>query len=90
MFNVTRSSKFKRDVKRCQKQNKDMSKFKTIHELLISGTPLPQKNRDHSLSGIWSGFRECHIEPDLLLIYRINEKENLIEYIRMGSHSELF
>ncbi|MDA0197011.1 MAG: type II toxin-antitoxin system YafQ family toxin [Bacteroidetes bacterium] len=45
---------------------------------------------NHYLSGRWSGYRECHIEPDWLLIYRINEDEKCIEYVRMGSHSDLF
>jgi len=67
-----------------------MDKFKALNELLIAGQSLPEHNKDHSLSGNWFGFRECHIEPDWLLIYRINQKENFIEYARMGSHSDLF
>lgn len=67
-----------------------MEKFKTIHEFLISGLPLPVKNRDHFLSGRWGNCRECHIEPDWLLIYQINEKEKIIEYLRMGTHADLF
>lgn len=90
MYEIRRSTRFKRDVRRCQKQNKPMDKFKDIHELLVEGSSLPEQNRDHNLSGNWSGYRECHIEPDWLLIYRIDEANNILEYVRMGSHAELF
>ncbi|PCJ62408.1 MAG: type II toxin-antitoxin system mRNA interferase toxin, RelE/StbE family [Candidatus Hydrogenedentota bacterium] len=90
MYEIRRSTLFKRDVRRCRKQNKPLDKFKDIHESLVKGIPLSPQNRDHQLSGTWSGYRECHIEPDWLLIYRINDKNNLIEYVRMGSHSDLF
>ena len=90
MYSFTRSSKFRRDVRRCQRQHKNMEKFKTIHELLIAGKPLPSKYKDHLLIGTWVNHRECHLEPDWLLIYRINEGEQLIEYVRMGNHAELF
>ena len=90
MYSFTRSSKFRRDVRRCQRQHKGMEKFKTIHERLIAGKPLPTKYKDHFLIGNWVNLRECHLEPDWLLIYRINEEEQLIEYVRMGSHADLF
>lgn len=67
-----------------------MDKFRAIHELLVEGAPLPERNRDHSLSGDWEGYRECHLEPDWLLIYRVDEACEVLEYIRMGSHAELF
>jgi mRNA interferase YafQ len=90
MYGFTRSSQFRRDVKLCVRQGKDMDKFKAVHELLVARKPLPQKNRDHPLTGNWRGYRDCHLEPDWLLIYSVNEKDKLIEYVRMGSHSELF
>lgn len=90
MYQIVTSTKFRRDIKRCKKQNKHMQSFKEINERLIAGLPLPEKNKDHLLSGNWNGYRECHIEPDWLLIYKINKEENLIEYVRIGSHSELF
>lgn len=90
MYEITRSTKFKRDVKRAQKQQKDTDKLRVILNLLIEGQDLPAKNKDHFLSGNWSGYRECHIEPDWLLIYRINEQEELLELVRLGSHSDLF
>ncbi len=67
-----------------------MALFKHINELLMAGEQLPVKNRDHILTGNWKGHRECHIEPDWLLIYRVNEVEKEIEYVRIGSHSDLF
>jgi mRNA interferase YafQ len=90
MYEFTRSTRFKRDVKRCQKQNKSMAQFKNIHEKLVKGEPLPRKNKAHNLSGNWNGYRECHIEPDWLLIYRVDEENKIIEYTRMGTHSDLF
>jgi mRNA interferase YafQ len=67
-----------------------MALFKHVNELLVAGEQLPVKNRDHILTGNWNGHRECHIEPDWLLIYRVNEVEKEIEYVRMGSHADLF
>ena len=67
-----------------------MTKFRAIHELLVEGAPLPERNHDHNLSGDWNAYRECHIEADWLLIYRIDEAANFLEYARMGSHAELF
>jgi mRNA interferase YafQ len=61
----------------------------TVVELLLSGQVLPEKNRDHALSGDWVGYRECHIKPDLLLIYRKPDADTL-RLARLGSHSELF
>lgn len=90
MYEIVRSTKFKRDIKRAQKQKKKMDKLRTVLNLLIEGQDLPVKNKDHFLSGNWSGYRECHIEPDWLLIYRTDEKEKLLELVRLGSHSDLF
>ncbi len=90
MYSFTRSSKFRRDIRRCQRQQKDMDKFKVIHELLIMSKQLPARNKDHLLTGNWKNHRECHIEPDWLLIYRVNDDENVIEYVRTGTHADLF
>lgn len=90
MYEIKRSTQFKRDVRRSIKQHKLMTKFKAIHELLMSGMSIPETNKDHILSGNWNGHRECHIEPDWLLIYRIDRENKVIEYVRMGSHSDIF
>lgn len=90
MYEIRLSSRFRRDIRLCQRQKKDLDLFKDIDALLSAGKPLPKKNRDHSLSGNWHGHRECHIEPDWLLIYRVDEDEKVLQYVRTGSHSELF
>ncbi len=90
MYEIQASTKFRRDVRRCTRQQKNMDKFKKISLLLEAGKPLPDRNRDHVLTGNWHGHRECHIEPDLLLIYRIDDDKKIIELVRMGSHSDLF
>ena len=90
MYSVRTTAQFRRDVKRCQRQGKDMSLFKVLNETLIAGKTLSEKHRDHALLGNWRGHRDCHITPDWLLIYRIDEDEKEIEYVRMGSHAELF
>jgi mRNA interferase YafQ len=82
------SGKFKRDVKRAEKRGKDMDKLKAILLLLIEEKPLPAEWRDHPLKGDWKGFRDLHIEPDWLLLYRIENNE--LRLARTGTHSDLF
>jgi len=60
-----------------------------ILALLIDDQPLPERNRDHALSGNWTGYRECHIKPDLLLIYK-KPSPKVLQLARLGSHSDLF
>ena len=71
-----------------QKQNKDIQKLKTIISSLVTGQILDQKYKDHPLSGNWKNHRDCHIEPDWILIYRVTSDSLFLE--RTGSHSELF
>ena len=87
-MNLYYTSQFKKDYKRVKKQNKDLEKLKTVIELLLSGKKLDSKYRDHQLSGQWKGHRDCHIEPDWILIYRKTSDSLYIE--RTGSHSDLF
>lgn len=82
------SGRFKRDVKRVQKRGKDMTKLKTALSLLIEEAPLPASCNDHPLKGDWKGFRDLHIEPDWLLLYRIAEGE--LQLARTGTHADLF
>lgn len=79
----------KRDAKLMKKQNKDMSKLVYILDKLSKGENLPEKNKDHQLKGEWKEFRECHIEPDWLLIYRIEETELILYATATGSHTYL-
>jgi mRNA interferase YafQ len=88
MKTIRRTSQFKRDVKRMQRQGREVEKLKRVLEALVEGEPLAAKHRDHVLVGQYKGTRECHIEPDWLLIYELGEAE--IVLIRTGSHSDLF
>jgi mRNA interferase YafQ len=85
---IRRTSQFKRDVKRMQRQGRDLEKLKRVLETLVKGQGLAANHRDHVLVGQYKGTRECHIEPDWLLIYELAEIE--IVLIRTGSHSDLF
>jgi len=71
-----------------QKRGKDLAKIKIVIDLLLAEEPLPLKNRDHQLGGNWIGRRDCHIEPDWILIYKPTEDEILLE--RTGTHADLF
>lgn len=88
MLKVNYSSQFKKDFKRCQKQGLDTELLKTIIMELAKPARLPEKNKDHKLSGNYAGHRECHVLPDWLLIYYIEEQE--FYAVRTGSHAELF
>ena len=82
------TNSFKKDLKRCKKQGKNLPKLKELLYLLEREQPLPQKNKAHKLVGNYSGKWECHIEPDWLLIYEYQEDSIIL--IRCGSHSDLF
>lgn len=82
------SGQFKRDVERVKKRGKDLEKFKTLAQLLIAQKPLPAKYRDHPLKGEWKHWRDAHIEPDWVLIYRLGE--DAVRFERTGTHADLF
>ena len=88
MYDIVFTSKMKKDVKLMKKRNKNLNLLVDILDKLAHGEVLPAKNKDHQLSGSWQGFRECHIEPDWLLIYQIGN--GIIVFERTGSHSDLF
>jgi mRNA interferase YafQ len=91
MRTIERTTAFKRDYKREKRGQHSRTLDKALGDvvqLLADDEPLPPRNRDHPLSGDWSGYRECHIKPDLLLIY--SKPEGTLQLIRLGSHSELF
>lgn len=90
MYFLEETTQFRRDMKRCLKQKKDLSVLKTITVRLLNGEKLAAKYRDHPLSGDWKHYRECHLAPDWLLIYHVNTTEKIVTYTRIGSHSELF
>ena len=84
------TSQFKKDLKKMEKQHKDLSLLTEIINNIANAVPLPEKNKDHELSGNFKGCRECHIQPDWLLIYEINNNELILYLTRIGSHSDLF
>ena len=84
------TSQFKKDFKLVKKQNKNVEKLYSVIEKLAEGKKLEEKFRDHSLTGNYKGCRECHIEPDWLLIYEIVDDVLVLVLSRTGSHSELF
>jgi mRNA interferase YafQ len=85
---IEQHTQFRRDMKLARKRRKDISKLEQIIWLLAAGEPLPARNRDHLLTGNWRGRRECHIEPDWLLIYQVRDDLLILE--RTGSHADLF
>ena len=84
------TSQFKKDLKLAKKQNKDLGKLFEVIDILANGETLDAKYKDHSLTGNYRGTRECHIEPDWLLIYEIRGDVLVLMLYRLGSHSELF
>jgi mRNA interferase YafQ len=88
MKRVFQTNQFKKDIKRLKKRGKDLDKLSGVLRLLSTDQTLEEKHRDHSLIGEWSGSRDCHIEPDWILIYR--NEPNTLFLERSGSHSDLF
>jgi mRNA interferase YafQ len=87
---ATTSSRFKKDVKRLRGNNRLLAALDETINLLLLGEKLPERYKDHELTGNYAGFRECHVKPDLLLIYQVIERESTLYLLRTGSHSELF
>lgn len=88
MLNLVVENSFKKDIKRAQKRRKDLEKIWAVAETLQQGKTLAAKYRPHKLSGNWSPFWECHIEPDWLLIYLITDESLIL--VRTGTHTDLF
>ena len=90
MRTFSRTGQFKNDVKRADQRGEDLAKLREVMELLIEGEPLPGKFKDHPLRGNFAGSRDCHIEPDWVLIYTLTEKDAHVRFERTGTHSDLF
>lgn len=90
MLDIVLSNQFKRDLKIISKRRYDLSLLQSIVDKLAAQEALPEKNHDHNLVGKYAGYRECHIQPDWLLIYRINNKELYLFLSRTGTHADLF
>ncbi|MBI5075656.1 MAG: type II toxin-antitoxin system YafQ family toxin [Nitrospirae bacterium] len=90
MLTFRTTKQFERDYKLIVKQGKDLTKLKRIMNKLVSEEPLEIKRHDHPLTGNRKGHRDCHIEPDWLLIYKVDSNAEEIIFIRTGTHSDLF
>ena len=88
MLDVRYSTRLKKDFKTCVKWGLDVSLFQKAVDTLRIPAPLPEKNREHNLSGNYAGYRECHLQPDWLLIYQQTDTELLL--YRTGTHADLF
>lgn len=89
-YTVKPTSQFKKDYKLAMKRGLDISLLEDIIAKLALGESLPEKNLDHALSGNWNGYRECHILPDWLLIYKLEDNVLILTLARTGTHSNLF
>lgn len=89
MLDVFFSSQFKRDYRRMEKQGKDLDLLFSVVDVLAAEKPLDLQYRDHPLSGNYKGHRECHLQPDWLLIYKVEKERLVLTLTRTGSHSDL-
>jgi mRNA interferase YafQ len=86
----SRTNQFKKDVKRAERRGQDMVKLMAMLERLIDGDPLPPECRDHPLRGDFAGSRDCHIQPDWVLIHTLTERSAHVCFERTGTHSDFF
>jgi mRNA interferase YafQ len=90
MLTPVRTGKFKKEFDLAEKRRKDMDKLTEVMAMLINEQPLLPRHKNHPLHGDFNGWWECHVEPDWLLIYRIDKGENKVTFDRTGSHSDLY
>lgn len=88
MLRAVTTNQFEKDIKLAKKRGKDLNRIFHLMQLLLNEETIPLKHRDHCLSGTYANRRECHIEPDWLLIYKLGSEEIIFE--RTGTHSDLF
>ena len=89
LYEVKQTVQFKRDYRLAKKRGQNLKLLQEIILMLADGKPLPEKNRDHPLTGDWKGFRECHITPDWLLVYKLEDDILVLTLTRIGTHSDL-
>ena len=90
MMELVTTGAFRKDYKRAKKRGLDMSLLESVINKLLEGVPLEERHRDHALTGNYIGFRECHIQPDWLLIYAVNKSQLILTASRTGTHADLF
>lgn len=84
------SKRFKKELEKCKKRGLNLAEVQAVMLKLMNDEPLEVKHRDHPLAGEYVDCRECHIRPDWLLVYLLNDEENSISFLRTGSHADLF
>ena len=89
-YSIERTKQFKKDFKLAEKQGLNIDELEEVVKKLANGERLPKEYKDHELKGYYVGHRECHIEPDWLLIYKISDNVLVLSLVRTGSHSRLF
>ncbi|MBR6229816.1 MAG: type II toxin-antitoxin system YafQ family toxin [Eubacterium sp.] len=90
IYDIVWTSQFKKDYKHAMKQHLDIAQLDTVIEKLASGGKLDAKYKDHPLKGNYKGYRECHIQPDWVLVYKIFKDKLILTLVSTGSHSNLF
>jgi mRNA interferase YafQ len=90
MYKIIPSNQFKKDLKLAKKRGLDLKLLKTVVDTLAKGETLDVRYRDHRLTGNYRNFRECHIEPNWLLVYRVDDDELKLFLFRTGTHADLF
>ena len=90
MYKIEFTHQYLKDIKLARKRHLDESKLNYIIQLLSQWKPLPRQNKDHALTWQYTGFRECHIQPDWLLIYSTNHSIQIVRLVRTGTHADLF
>ena len=88
MLNLSATTQFKKDLKTCSKRNYNLALLNTVIDILRTPAPLPNTYLDHPLRGNYNGWRECHIAPDWLLVYKISEDDLILN--RTGTHADIF
>lgn len=90
MYSIVATSRYRKDLRKIAASGVDLTDLKRVINLPAAGEVLPQKYRDHQLKGAFNTYRECHIESDWLLIYKIDKKVLILTLVRSGTHSDLF
>ena len=90
MLDLVTTTQFRKDLKRVRKRGRDLSRLEDVLQILIMEDPLPERYCDHALTEDYIGFRECHVEPDWLIIYAADHEQLILIASRTGTHSDLF
>lgn len=90
MFSCNFTNKFKKDYKRAIKRGWNMNLFENVYDILEEKGELPLTYKPHPLTGNWVGYIDAHIQPDWVLIYKLNKPDMSIDFVRMGTHADLF